>query len=214
MTDVDDLKGPEVVARIKKAGGEASFLASRRHQRGALDRGRGRGHEALRPARRAGLERRHRHCRAVDHRDVAGGLAAADRDQSRRRVPVGEALPAGDAQDRRRLRHHDVVAGGPARRGRPFRLLRDQGRRAAVCQSDRDGMRHVRRRHPRQLGASRHHRHADLGQDPDGGRGRRAERADRSRGARENGDAAGACRRRPRRSRRACCIWRPMLRAT
>ncbi len=55
---------------------------------------------------------------AVDHRDVAGGLAAADRDQSRRRVPVGEALPAGDAQDRRRLRHHDVVAGGPARRGR------------------------------------------------------------------------------------------------
>jgi NAD(P)-dependent dehydrogenase (short-subunit alcohol dehydrogenase family) len=26
VTDVDDLKGPEVVARIKKAGGEASFL--------------------------------------------------------------------------------------------------------------------------------------------------------------------------------------------
>ena len=26
--------------------------------------------------------------------------------------------PAADAQDRRRLRHHDVVAGGPARRGR------------------------------------------------------------------------------------------------
>ena len=35
VTDVDDLKGPEVVARIKKAGGEASFLASRRHQRGS-----------------------------------------------------------------------------------------------------------------------------------------------------------------------------------
>ena len=52
------------------------------------------------------------------------------------------------------------------------RLLRDQGRRAAVCQGDRDGMRLVRRRHPRQFGASRHHRHADLGQDPDGSRGR------------------------------------------
>ncbi len=26
MTDVDDLNGPEVVARIKKAGGEATFL--------------------------------------------------------------------------------------------------------------------------------------------------------------------------------------------
>ena len=26
VTDVDDLNGPEVVARIKKAGGEATFL--------------------------------------------------------------------------------------------------------------------------------------------------------------------------------------------
>jgi NAD(P)-dependent dehydrogenase (short-subunit alcohol dehydrogenase family) len=25
VTDIDDLRGPEVVARIKKAGGEASF---------------------------------------------------------------------------------------------------------------------------------------------------------------------------------------------
>ena len=38
------------------------------------------------------------------------------------------------------------------------------------------------RRHPRQLGASRHHRHADLGQDP--ARRRRAQRADRHRGIR------------------------------
>ena len=185
-------------------------MASRRHQRGALDRGGGRGHEALRPARRAGLERRHRHCRAVDHRDVACGLAAADRDQPRRRVFIREALPAADAQDRRRLCHHDVLAGGPARRGRSVRLLRDQGRRAAVCESDRDGVRHVRRRHPRQLGASRHHRYADLGQDTDRGGGRRAKRPDRSRGAGEDGDPAGASRRRPKRSRRACCIWRPM----
>ena len=52
----------------------------------------------------------------------------------------------------------------------------------------------VRRRHPRQLGASRHHRHADLGQDSDGSGGQRTERADRSGGARRTGDAA-----RPRR---------------
>ena len=214
VTDVDDLKGPEVVARIKKAGGEASFwhhdvtseerwievVAEVMKRYGRLD--------VLVSNAGIGISV------PYDHRDVACGLAAADRDQSRRRVSVGEALPAADAQDRRRLRHHDVVAGGPARRGRPIRLLRDQGRRAAVRQSDRDGMRHVRRRHPRQLGASRHHRHADLGQDPDGSHRRRAERADRSGGAREDGDAAGPCRRMPKRSRRACCIWRPTPRAT
>jgi NAD(P)-dependent dehydrogenase (short-subunit alcohol dehydrogenase family) len=36
---------------------------------------------------------------AVDRRYVAGGLAAADRDQSGRRLPVGEALPAPDAEN-------------------------------------------------------------------------------------------------------------------
>ena len=67
----------------------------------------------------------------------------------------------------------------------PVGLFADQGRRAAVCQIDRDGMRGGRRRHPRQLRASRHHRHADLGQDPDRRDRRRPERADRSRGARQ-----------------------------
>ncbi len=43
----------------------------------------------------------------------------------------------------RRLHHHDVVAGGPARRGQSIRLLRDQGRGTAVRQGDRDGMRFV-----------------------------------------------------------------------
>ena len=43
VTDIDELRGPELVARIKKAGGEATFLASGRHQRGAMDRSRGRG---------------------------------------------------------------------------------------------------------------------------------------------------------------------------
>lgn len=46
------------------------------------------------------------------------------------------------------------------------------------------------RRHPCQLRASRHHRHADLGQDPDRGDGRRSERADRSRGARQGRNPA------------------------
>ena len=101
VTDIDELRGPEVVARIKKAGGEATFLhhdvtseprwievvAEVMKRYGRLDMlvsnaGIGIGAPSI-------------------TRDVAGRLAAADRDQSRRRVPVGETLPAGDAQDRR-----------------------------------------------------------------------------------------------------------------
>src|SRR5947208_1840523 len=92
VTDVDDLKGPEVVARIKTAGGEAGFW----------------------------------------HHDVTS-----------------------------EERWVEVVADVMKRYGRP----------------------------------------ADLGQDPGGSHRRRAERADRSGGACENGDAAGACR--PRRRDRA-----------
>ena len=117
-TDIDELNGPEVVARIKKGGRRGDLSASGRNQRGALDRSRRRSREALWPAGCPGFQCRHRHRRAVDRRYDAGRLAAADRDQSRRRVPVGETLPAADAQDRRRFDHHDVVAGGPARRGR------------------------------------------------------------------------------------------------
>ena len=53
-----------------------------------------------------------------------GGLAQADCDQSRWRVSLREALPASDAQDRRRLDRHDVVARGPARRARACRPIR------------------------------------------------------------------------------------------
>jgi len=35
-----------------------------------------------------------------------------ERHQSRRGVPLGQAQPAADAQNRWRLHHHDVVAGG------------------------------------------------------------------------------------------------------
>ena len=97
--------------------------------------------QALRPARYHGLQCRHRHCRALDRRHDARRLAQAERDQSRRRVPLGQALPAADAQARRRLDRHDVLARGPARRARAVGLFGDQGRRAAVRQIDRDGMR-------------------------------------------------------------------------
>ena len=50
-------------------------------------------------------------------------------------------LLAGDAPDRRWFDHYDVIAGGPAWRAGPLRLLRDQRRRPAVRQGDRDGMR-------------------------------------------------------------------------
>ena len=92
VTDIDDLKGPEIVAGIKKAGHEAVFLhqdvtSEPRWEEVVADVG-----ERYRPARHPGLQRRHRNCGAVDRPHVAGGLAAADRDQSRRRIPVGKAL--------------------------------------------------------------------------------------------------------------------------
>ena len=66
-TDIDDLRGPEVVARIIKAGGKADFLeqdvtSEARWVEIVADIER-----AFRPARHHGFERRHRHCRAVHH---------------------------------------------------------------------------------------------------------------------------------------------------
>ena len=91
---------PNVVARIKKAGGEAIFLAPGRHQRGALDRGRGRGRRSATAGSTFSSPMPASELARPRSRDDAGGLAAADRDQSRRRVSVGQALPAGDAQER------------------------------------------------------------------------------------------------------------------
>jgi NAD(P)-dependent dehydrogenase (short-subunit alcohol dehydrogenase family) len=51
-------------------------------------------------------------------------------------------------------------------------LFGDQGRRAAARQVGGAGA--CRRQHPLQLGASRHHRHADLGEDPDRRHGNRS----------------------------------------
>ena len=214
VTDVDDLKGPEVVARIKKAGGEASFwhhdvtseerwievVAEVMKRYGRLD--------VLVSNAGIGIA-----VPSITEMSLADWRRQTAINLDGVFLSVKHCLPAMRKTGGGSVIMMSSLAGlrGAAE---PVRLLRDQGRRAAVCESDRDGMRHVRRRHPRQLGASRHHRHADLGQDPDGGGRRRTERADRSRGARENGDAARACRGGRSRSRRACCIWRPMLRVT
>ena len=116
VTDIDDLKGPEVVAGIKKAGHEAVFL----HQDVTSE---ARWVEVVTEVEKrfgrldilvsnAGIG----NIGTVDRRYVAGRLAQADRDQSRRRIPFREALLARHAPDRRRLDHHDVVARGSARR--------------------------------------------------------------------------------------------------
>ena len=154
-------------------------------------------------------------CSAVDHRDVAGGLAAADRDQSRRRVPaVKHCLPA--------MRK---TGGGSIIMMSSLAGLRGAAGLSGYC-ATKGGVRlfakaiamecaHVRRRHPRQLGASRHHRHADLGQDSDGSRRRSGQNAPIDPEERaKTGDAARPRRARRWRSRRACCIWRPTPRAT
>src|SRR6476660_780708 len=73
VTDVDDLKGPEVVARIKKSGEEASFL----HPDVTSEE---RWIEVVAEV----MKRYGRLVGAVDHSDVARRLAAADCDQSRR----------------------------------------------------------------------------------------------------------------------------------
>ena len=213
VTDIDDLKGPEIVAGIKKAGHEAVFLhqdvtSEPRWEEVVADVGQRYGRlDILVSNAGIGIA-----VPSIVHMSLAR-LAAADRDQSRRRIPVGEALAAADAPDRRRLDHHDVVAGGPARRADAGRLLRDQGRRAAVRQGDRDGVRVLWRRHPGQLGASRHHRHADLGQDSNGSNRQRAKCPDRCGRTRANWRRRSAAPATPRRSPAACCIWRPMHRA-
>ena len=214
VTDVDELKGPELVAGIKKAGHQAAFW----HQDVTSEP---RWIEIV-----AEVEKRYGRLDILVSNAGIGIAVPSITEMSladwRRQTAINldgvflsvkHCLPV-MRKTGRRLDHHDVVAGGPARRGRPVRLLRDQGRRAAVRQGDRDGVRCGRRRHPRQLGASRHHRHADLGQDSD-----RSQRgADRTR--RSIPKSAPNSRRlwrapaMPPRSPTACCISPPMPRAT
>ena len=181
ITDIDDALGKAVVERITKAGGKARYLhhdvrdeaawpgviAEAEKNFGRLDI----------MVANAGIG-----VMAPIETMTLGRLAAPAGDQPRRRVPVDQARHPGAATRRRRLDRADVVDRGPARRARACRLLGDQGRRAAARQVGGAGA--CRRQHPLQLGASRHHRHADLGQDPDRRRGQPPQRADRSARAR------------------------------
>ena len=98
-----------------------------------------------------------------------GRLAPADRDQPRRRVPVGQVLHPGLMRK---------SGGGSIVMTSSIAGLRGSATLAGYC-ATKGGVRLFakaiamecaarRRQHPGQLGASRHHRHADLGQDPAG----------------------------------------------
>ena len=177
ITDIDDALGKAVVERITKAGGKARYL-----HHDVRD-------EAAWPGVIAEAEK---HFGRLDIMVANAGigvmapietmtLADWQRQQAINLdgvfLSIKHAIPALQSRGRR-LDRADVVDRGPARRAGARRLLGDQGRRAAAGQVGGAGA--CRRQHPLQLGASRHHRHADLGQDPDRRRGQPPQRADRS----------------------------------
>ena len=194
VTDVDDLKGPEVVARIRKAGGEASFWH----------------HDVTSEERwiEVVAEVMKRYGR-LDVLVSNAGIGIA--------VPTITEMSLSDWRRQTAINLDGVflsvkhclpamrkTGGGSVIMMSSLAGLRGAAGLSGYC-ATKGGVRlfakaiamecaTLRRRHPRQLGASRHHRHADLGQDPDGGGRRRTERADRSGGTGKNGDAAGACR--------------------
>ena len=109
VTDVDDAGGQAVVDKIESAGGEAIF----QHQDVTLEESWPRIIEAT--------ERRFGRldvmvanagigilCKAVG--DVVGRLAATNRGEPRRRVPVGEVRCSCDAPCRLWLHHHYVIS--------------------------------------------------------------------------------------------------------
>ena len=134
ITDIDDLRGKEVVARIAKAGGKAHYL---RHD--VRD-------EAAWPGVIAEAEKRFGRLdimvanagigiMAPIAEMTLGRLAAPAGDQPRRRVPVDQARDPGAEEAGRRLDRADVVDRGPARRAGARGLFGDQGRRAACWPS-------------------------------------------------------------------------------
>jgi NADP-dependent 3-hydroxy acid dehydrogenase YdfG len=198
VTDVDDLKGPEVVARIKKAGHEANFW----HQDVTSEE---RWIEVVAEV----MQRYGRLDVLVSNAGIGisvPSITEMSLEDWRRQTAINldgvflsvkHGLPAMRKTGGGSVIMMSSLAGLRGAAGLSG-YCATKGRGAAVRQGNRDGVRNVWRRHPRQLGAPRHHRHADLGQNSDGGGGQRTERADRPRGARENGDATragGACRR-------------------
>ncbi len=153
-------RGP--AARIARHGMRVRVLPPRRDARGGLAVDRGPDPGAVRQAR----------CSRQQCRDWplgSGGrhgvrrLEAAGGRQSRRRLPRRKAFAPVDAGRRRRKHHQrflDCRHQGIAER---LGLLRDQGRRAAVHEIGRAGMRRRQGWRARQLAASRHHRNRHLG---------------------------------------------------
>ena len=206
ITDIDDALGKDVVAAHRQGGRQGALPAPRRARRGGW------------PGVIAEAEKRFGRLdimvanagigiMAPIADDDARRLAAPAGDQPRRRVPVDQACHPGDEARGRRLDRADVVGRGPARCAGPCRLFGDQGRRAAARQVG--GARTCRRQHPLQLGASRHHRHADLGQDPDRRRRQPPQRADRSARARRGSPCRCRASARRRTSPTACCSSAP-----
>ena len=84
------------------------------------------------------------------------------RREPRWRVPVGEVRRSCDAPCRLWLHHHYVIGCRSAGIGRISWLLRHKGRRTAVREGSRDGVRGRSRWDTGQHRPSRGHRHADL----------------------------------------------------
>jgi len=143
VTDVDDFERPGGRSTHQEGRPGGEFLASRRHQRSALDRGRA---EVMKRYGRLDV--------LVSNAGIGISVPSITQmslEDWRRQTAINldgvflsvkHCLPA-----MRKTGGGSVImmssAGGPARRGRSFRLLRDQGRRAAVCESDCDGVRNV-----------------------------------------------------------------------
>ena len=163
LTDLDDHRGEALAGAHPGRRRRGRLPPSGRHRRRPLGRGRRRGGSPLRQARRARLQCRHRH-HDQHRRHDPGRLAAADGDQRRWRLPLGQARHPRHAPGRRRLDRADLLGRRPARLGRARRLFRDQGRGAAVRQIR--GARMRAGEHPLQQRPPRHHRDPDLGEDP------------------------------------------------
>jgi hypothetical protein len=184
VTDIDDVMGQGVVQKIAKAGGKVAYL-----NHDVRD-------EAGWPAVIAEAEKRFGR---LDIMVANAGIGIMS--------PI-ETMTLADWQRQQainldgvflsikhaiRLDRADVVDRGPARRARSRGLLRDQGRRAPSRKVS--GPRACAREHPLQFRASRHHRHADLGEDPDRRRRQPPQLADRSARTLGGRDATGARRR-------------------
>ena len=177
ITDIDDALGKAVVERITKAGGKARYL-----HHDVRD-------EAAWPGVIAEAEK---HFGRLDIMVANAGIGVMS--------PI-ETMTLADWQRQQAINldgvflsiKHAIPALRKAGGGSIVLMSSIAGLRGApglaAYSATKGGVRllaksvaleHAARQHPLQLGASRHHRHADLGQDPDRRRGQPPQRADRS----------------------------------